>query len=144
MIDAIVAGAFALGGVATQFGLTAVSARRQERRAQAARHGDRRRELYANVLLAARRAQRRLKDLADGLDAHAAELEEQLGRLAELNAMLRLTAPDQVSAVATALEDEMRGRFKGQRSNDEPLPLAPLIEVFRRDLEGGDGAGGAR
>lgn len=145
VIDGIVGGVFALGGVAIQFGLTAISARRQDRQAETARHRDERRELYALVLLAARRVQRGLKDLADGLGSRSAELEEQLNRLAELNAMLRLTVPEQVSAAATELEDEMRGRFRGQRGNDDPLPLAPLIEVFRRDLrEDGDGVGGVR
>ncbi len=144
VIDGIVGGAFALGGVAIQFGLTAVSARRHDRRAETVRRRDECRELYANVLVAARRAQRGLKDLADGLGSHSAEFEEQLNRLAELNAMLRLTAPEHVSAAATELEDQMRGRFRGQRPNDDPLPLAPLIEVFRWDLEDGDGGGGTR
>ena len=36
----------------------------------------------------------------------------------------------------------MRSRFRDQRANDDPLPLAPLIEVFRRALqEDGDGVG---
>ena len=140
VIDGIVGGVFALGGVAVQFSLTAVSARRQDRRAETAQRRDERRELYAAVLLAARRAQRELKDLADGLGSRPAELEEHLNRLAELNAMLRLTAPERVSAEATELEDEMRSRFRDQRANDDPLPLAPLIEVFRRALhEDGDG-----
>ena len=42
VIDGIVAGVFALGGVAVQFSLTAVSTRRQDRRAESARRRDER------------------------------------------------------------------------------------------------------
>ena len=132
----VVAGAFALGGVVVQYFLSSLSAHRQSRRQEEMEHLRHKRDLYAEVLLQARRIQRGMKEFSEGSgsDQMREALHTELNRLAELNALLRLSAPANISRDSVALEDEMRRRLKSQDADNGPLPLAPLIAALRADL----------
>jgi len=134
--EGIITGVFALGGVVVQYFLSSLSAQRQSRYQEKMERLKHKRDLYAEVLLQARRVQRTLKEFSDGSGSNRMReaLHIELNRLAELNAVLRLSAPVNISDDSVTLEEEMRRRSKSKDADLGPLPLAPLIAAFRADL----------
>jgi hypothetical protein len=136
--DSILAGSFALSGVALQQLIsTVVSVANRRRDEDASRRTDHR-SLYGRGVAQARRAQRALKD---SLSNESAEVErrlhDELEKLAEINAEIRLVAPKSVVDAVLSFEDELRERAELQeKRNSGPLPLGPLVKILREDLEG--------
>ena len=139
MGSAILAGCFALAGVGLQqvFGLWLGSIQRRNDR-WAARRNERR-QLYAAFLAQARRVQRIMKDSAVAgayAGSRQEELRQELGRLSEVIAEIRLIAPAAVVNAVLRLEDEIRGRSASEAAPAlQPLPLGPVIALLHDDLE---------
>ncbi|TYB66778.1 hypothetical protein FXF51_16935 [Nonomuraea sp. PA05] len=135
-VDSILAGAFALAGVTLQQAISLSVATLNRRREDRKQSQIDRRELYGRMISQARRVQRILKELSMKNDKSLQEqLSAELDRLSELNAELRLIGSPVAVKAALDLEDEMRRRtVSAELRAALPMPLGPLIEIFRKDL----------
>lgn len=134
--DSILAGIFALAGVALQQVISTTVSILNRRRDEEKEYHAERRVLYGRVISQGRRVQRILKEsITSTSDELENKLDAELDRFAELNAELRLIAPPAVAKIVLDLEDEMRDRADSmEKRKSGPLPLGPIIDILRKDL----------
>ncbi|WP_155126564.1 hypothetical protein [[Actinomadura] parvosata] len=138
MDAALLAGIFALFGVALQQTFSLLSARITQQQLINQGRRQEHRELYGRYLAQARRVQRLLKELSrspavqneDGRERASAELDI----LAEITAEIRLVAPGKVAAAVVDLEDSMRRHLRDGGDLPDGLPLGPVITILSADL----------
>ncbi|MEV0382023.1 hypothetical protein [Nonomuraea sp. NPDC050643] len=137
MSEAILAGTFALSGVALQQIITMIVTEKNRRNEEARQSRADRRILYGRTIAQARRIQRLLKESTSHTTTDIeSRLDAELDLLGEYNAELRLVASPATIQAVLDLEDEMRARADSmERRKSGPIPLAPIIDALRKDLE---------
>lgn len=134
--DAVLAGGFTLLGAALQQAFTIITSHLNEKRTVRRETRNDLRVIFGQEIAQARRIQRILKESSSRPDHYSQEdISAELDRLSEINAELRLIASDDAISAVIALEDEMRRRINSEDLwSAGPLPLSPVIETLRRDL----------
>lgn len=139
--EAVIGGAFALAGVGIQQAFTVASDRRRARADRARALLDQRVNLYTQVITAARRVQRALKDSSTGRGDRTsteARLARELEQLAESVAAMRLFTSPQTSSALERFEEKARDLYHrppDERAEpDEDLRLGPMIRSLQDEL----------
>jgi ribosomal protein L4 len=135
MSEAVLAGGFALAGVATQQAIAMLNDRRRFRREALSRSEAEQHDAFVQLVTAGRRVQRALvdRDESRGSLAASERLADELDRLTESAVVVRLIVRDEsLLAIVEAFEEHAK-RLQGQLTpTDDHLRLTDLIEAIQR------------